>query len=952
MFIKKIACIGLFFFAANSFAQNPDYSFPDNFSTTYYDYSGVQPGTDCLSNQVIVKIKPEYRDLCNSTTIDIPELIQVFNYVKATEIKKLYPMHKARVKEFDQFGRKLSDLSLVYNITYSGSLDVRKLITELNGLRYVEYAQPRMIVSPMWVPNDTSFSNQWYLTKIRADLAWNLDTGSYSTIIGIVDGGTDFFHPDLMANIYYDYTDSVGLGDEDNDGFIDNFRGWDVGDGDNYPQYIGGFNSAHGTAMSSLAAGSTNNYTGIAGAGYKCSYMPIKMVHSSYGYVAGYEGLVYAADHGAKIINASWGGQTPGPYEQDVVNYVSVNQGCQIFAAAGNSNNTIPFYPASYEAVIAVGGTQQNDTKSGNSSYYEQVDIVSPGQGMIEVYSPGPGGYGTGNGTSDASALTSGTAGLVQNYYSTLQPIQIGAILRQSAHRIDTIPGNAPYLNKQGSGRLDMYAALINPFEPYLYFTSRTFTDNNDDVIMIGDTVEIAGNMLNLLDTSTAALVAIISDNSPFVQWLDSSANLGTINTMNFNDISSQPFKFLTLPGCPLNQNVLMKVVYYDGADTLNTQYFSFIVNRNYYNVEVNKLQTTVTTTGRIGFADDRTLKGIGYRMEGKENNLLGIYWNPMGLFLSKTSTAVSDQTLSQPPLGPCCNWPNDADMLAMQNIIVNHSSQVADLEVISQYDDNGAGANAVGVNVKQKLYAWTDSINDQFLIVEYQFQNNTGSPLSDWYAGLFSDFDMPDSLLWNVWFNQAFYDTTSQTAIVQNPSPRHFVGVKVLSPFGQVKYYANNTDGSGGTQNVYDGFTSTEKHNMMNPSVPSNISGITDVAQYIGVKFDSLTANGCAVLHFALLIGNSLADIQAQAITAETKYNTTFNIWTGNGGNNNWHDPANWTQNSVPDFADHVIVPDTSPGSGFSPLISTADGLVKNIEIRCGGRLDVNPPYKLRVGN
>ncbi len=953
MFRKKIFILPILFCSVAVFSQRPDYSFPDNFSTTYYSYEDIQPGVDCLTNQVIVKIKPAYVNQCSATVINIPELLQAFNFAKTTEIKKLYPNHQSPANTYDQYGRKMADLSLVYNITWSGDLDIRKFVTELNAIDAVEYAQPRMIVQPMWTPNDTSFGLQWYLPLIGADLAWNLDTGNYNTIIAVVDGGTDFFHPDLMDNIYYDYTDSTGSGDEDGDGFVDNFRGWDVGDNDNYPQYINFMNSAHGTAMCGLAAASTNNYTAMAGAGYKCSYMPIKMVHSTYGWIAGYEGLVYAADHGAKVVNASWGGTIPGPYEQDVVDYVTVNQGVLMFAAAGNSNNTVPFYPASYENVICVGGTRQTNIKSGNSSYYEQVDLVAPGQGLFETYSPGVGGYGTGNGTSDASALTSGAAGLVQSYYSTLQPIQIGAIMRQSTYRIDTIPGNLPYLNRQGSGRIDMYRALTNPFKPYLYFTERTFTDNNDDVIMIGDTVELAGNMLNLLDTSTSALTAIITDNSPYVQWLDSSVAVGVVNTMGYTNISAQPFKFITTAGCPLNQNVLMKVIYVDGVDTLNTQYLSFIVNRNYYNVQINKLQTSVTTTGRIGFADDRTLKGIGYRMKGKENNLLGIYWNPMGLFISKSGgTSVSDQTLSQGPLGPCCNWPNDADMVPTQNILVNHSSLVADIEVTSGYNDSGAGVNAVGVNVKQKMYGWSDTINDQFLIMEYQFQNNSGTAIGDWYAGLFSDFDMADSLLWNIALNQAFYDTVSQAGLVQNMSPRFFVGVKILTPGVNVKYYANNSDGSGGHQNVYDGFTSTEKLNVMNPLTPSNISSVTDVSQYMGVQFDSLPSNGCAVLHMALLIGNSLTDVRNQAMAAQAKFDGTFNVWTGNGGNNNWHNGTNWSQGTVPDFADHVIVPDTRSGSGFSPLISTADGTVKNIEIRCGGQLDVNPPFKLRVGN
>lgn len=943
----------LVFIAIPLFSQLPEFGFPDNFKSTYYSYEEAQPGVHCLANQFILKIKPEYRNLCEDNNIHINELQQVLNSVKAVELKKIYPHHQPPTSVFDQYGRRLADLTLVYNITYSSDLDVRKIISELNGLKCVEYAQPRFIETPMWLPNDTSLTpSQWYLFKIRADLAWDLDTGNYATIIGVVDGGTDFFHPDLMQNIYYDYTDSIGSGDEDNDGFLDNFRGWDVGDNDNYPQYIGAHNSAHGTSMCGLAAASTNNYTGMAGAGYKCSYMPVKMVNSVYGWIAGYEGLVYAADHGAKVINASWGGTIPGPYGQDVVNYVSINQNRQIFAAAGNSNNTVPFYPASYDGVVCVGGTRMDDTKSASSSYYEQVDIVSPAFSMFAPYSPNPGGYGAGGGTSDATALTTGTAGLVQNYYSTFIPSQIGAILQQSSYRIDTIPGNLLYLNKQGAGRLDMYAALTNPMKPFIYYNARTYVDNNDDVLMIGDTIELGGNMLNLLDTSSASLTAIITDNSGFVTWIDSSISLGVLNTLEYANINSQPFIFTINTGCPLNQTVLMKVTYYDGTDTLNTQYFTFVVNRDYYNVEVNKLRTTVTTSGRIGFSDNRTLKGVGYRFDGTENNLLGIYWNPMGLFLSKGSTHVSDQTLSAGPLGPCCNWANDADIVQTQNMVVSHNGLVADLEVVSEYNDSGAGVNAVGVDVKQKLWGWSDSINDQFLILEYSFRNNSGMPFSDWYAGLFGDFDCPDSLLWNADANIAFFDTLTQTAITHSYLPRYFVGYKILSPFGQLKYYANHNDGSASHQYIYDGFTSGEKFNFMNPTVPSNSGGITDVSQYLGLHFDTLYTDGCIMMHVALLIGTSLSDIQTQANLAVAKYNATFNIWTGNGGNSNWHHAANWTQNSVPDFNDHVIIPDTRGGSGFSPVISIANGMVKNIEIRCGGRLDVNPPFKLQVGN
>jgi serine protease len=950
MLIKRILFLCCLASVCQISAQKPVYGFPDNFSSVYYNYGDLEPGVDCLKDQVIIKIKPQFREFCTNSQILIPELQQALHFAKLTELKKIYPRHQPPGLAFDALGRKLTDLSLVYNITYAANLDIRKFVTELNALEAVEYAQPRMIVTPMYTPNDDSLGLQWYLTKIGAQLAWDLDTGDTNVIIGIVDGGTHFAHQDLSDNVAYNYADPLDGVDNDNDGFIDNFRGWDVGQGDNNPQFFGGpLNSAHGTSMCGLAAAGTNDGQGCAGAGFKCHYLPVKMVHNVFGWIAGYEGLVYAADHGCKIINASWGGTSPAPYEQDVVNYVSINKNAQIFAAAGNSNNTVPFYPASYDGVIAVGGTQMNDTKSGNSSYYEHVDLVAPGQGMLEPYDVG---YGNGNGTSESSALTSGAAGLIQSYYTNLQPIQIGAIMCQTAYRIDTIPGNAPYINKQGAGRLDMYAAVTHSLKPYIYFNSRSFTDHNDEVIMVGDTVNLLGNMLNVLDTSTAALTAVITDNSPYVTWMDSTLSLGILNTMSFTNINAQPFIFAIQPGCPLNQNVLMKVVYYDGTDTLNTQYFTFIVNRNYYHLTTNQLQTSVTTTGRIGFADNRTYNGLGYRMKNKENNLFGFYWNPMGLMIGKSSTQVSDQTLSAGPLGPCCNWANDADMVALQNIVVNHQSIVSDLEVISEYSDAGAGGNALGVDVKQKVYAWEDSLNDQFLVIEYQFKNNSGLGTGTWYAGLFADFDLPDSLLWNLGANQSYFDTISQAAISQNVAPRYFVGYKILSAGANLKFYANNSDGSAGHQNVYDGFTGVEKFNVINPSIPSNLSSVTDVSQYLGVQFDSLAANGCAVVHFALLIGTSLNDIRNQAILAQAKFDATFNVWTGNGGNSNWQNGANWSQGTIPDFTDHVIIPDTRSGSGFSPVISVADGTVKNIEIRCGGQLVVNPPFKLKVGN
>src|SRR5687768_13081607 len=167
------------------------------------------PGTDCLKDQVILKIKPVFASQCGPNFISIAEVNQILNYAKAIEVIKLYPNHQTPIKPMHALGRKLADLSLIYNVTYSGALDIRKLLTELNSLEAVEYAAPRMIKTPMLIPNDDSLSLQWYLTKIRAIEAWDLDTGDTNVVIAVVDGGTHFAHQDLADNVAWNYADPI-----------------------------------------------------------------------------------------------------------------------------------------------------------------------------------------------------------------------------------------------------------------------------------------------------------------------------------------------------------------------------------------------------------------------------------------------------------------------------------------------------------------------------------------------------------------------------------------------------------------------------------------------------------------------------------------------------------------------------------------------------------------------
>jgi subtilisin family serine protease len=204
---------------------------------------------------------------------------------------------------------------------------------------------------------------QAYLEQVKAPEAWDIPIGSVSpVIIGIVDSGSQLNHSDLAANITHDYADPINGVDDDHDGYIDNLNGWDfVGahlnnpQADNDPNVVNASN-AHGVHVSGLAAAETNNGVGIASIAN--NYAQILIIKAgadddSRAILAGYEGIKYAVDHGAKVISCSWGGGAGSSFGQDIINY-AINSDCLVVAAAGNENIGQPDYPSAYPGVFSV----------------------------------------------------------------------------------------------------------------------------------------------------------------------------------------------------------------------------------------------------------------------------------------------------------------------------------------------------------------------------------------------------------------------------------------------------------------------------------------------------------------------------------------------------------------------------------------------------------------------
>ena len=306
-------------------------------------------------------------------------------------------------------------------------------------------------------PNDLYLPYQWYVddggfADVKLPLAWDLERGDASVVLAIVDTGVDTSHPDLSSKIWHNPGEIPGNGiDDDGNGLIDDVEGWDFGMGDNdpKPEYTADASGIdvgfHGTFCAGIAGAATDNGDGIAGAGWKCRLMPLKVSMPDSGLsssaIAG--AIAYAVDEGASVISMSFGGPgDPGVPEffQSLVD-MATYAGVLCVAAAGNDGDSVRVYPAACDNVLAVGATDETDARASFSNWGSWVDIAAPGSAMwstiaqnytltdldqlIYIYFFGWDGvnpYMYGDGTSFACPLTAGVCALVRSRYPGLTP--------------------------------------------------------------------------------------------------------------------------------------------------------------------------------------------------------------------------------------------------------------------------------------------------------------------------------------------------------------------------------------------------------------------------------------------------------------------------------------------------------------------------------------------------
>jgi thermitase len=355
----------------------------------------------------------------------------------------------------------------VYSVRTSPGSSVTETLAMLRRNGDIEQARPDYRARLADTPNDTYFVRYQYNLRnrggiididpstqlqatagadIKATPAWDAVLGDPDVVIAILDSGVDRTHPELAAKVVSPGHD---FANDDDDATDDHW---------------------HGTHVAGIAAADTNNAEGIAGVARNCKILPVKVAGSDgtgyYSWII--DGIIWAVDQGADVINLSMGGDIDDPFLEDACAY-AFDRGVVVVASAGNEFGGPVLYPAAYDSyVLAVAATDYSDQPADFSSAGPQVDVAAPG---VYILGPAPQWYvGKGNlpyvfasGTSQAAPHVSGMAALIKSLKPELKLADVMKIIRYTADDVNAsvARGRDDHI---GYGRINMERALV----PYI----------------------------------------------------------------------------------------------------------------------------------------------------------------------------------------------------------------------------------------------------------------------------------------------------------------------------------------------------------------------------------------------------------------------------------------------------------------------------------------------------
>ncbi|HNQ31222.1 MAG TPA: S8 family peptidase [Candidatus Woesebacteria bacterium] len=434
--------------------------------------------TSKLDRQII-----SYSDLIEAS---VPSFVQdMHNTYSIITLEKVFKGAQTPNEELNKFkkkypGRVVNESELMkvrlnstYTVSYEADISPERVAVELQKNPNIEYAEPNYIVETTTIPNDLGFVFLWNLhnngqrcgyqdVDIDAPEAWDITTGNDSVIVAVIDTGVDYTHEDLTENMWINVDEIPDNGiDDDNNGYVDDIRGWNFSANNNNPFDDDG----HGTHVSGTIGAVGNNTTGLVGVNWRVKIIPLKIFPGAYSSSIA-SAIHYANIMGAKVSNNSYGrfgGHSQTEYSAILESYA---YNAIYVAAAGNgrdgvgvNTDTDPFYPAGYDLpnILSVAAHDCWDKLSEYSNYgVNTVDIVAPGNGIMSTIQNNS--YSTLSGTSMASPHVAGAVALLLSYDSNDSADNIRyKILNNVEPMMNSVAGRIG-----SGGRLSVYKAIID----------------------------------------------------------------------------------------------------------------------------------------------------------------------------------------------------------------------------------------------------------------------------------------------------------------------------------------------------------------------------------------------------------------------------------------------------------------------------------------------------------
>lgn len=386
-----------------------------------------------------------------------------------------------------------------------------------------------------------SYPDMWGMRKINMEPVWQA-TSSASVIIADIDTGVDRNHEDLKDNMWINTAETPGNGvDDDNNGYIDDYYGWDWIENDGDPMDAHG----HGTHMAGTLAATGNNGIGVAGMSWNSKIMALRFLGADgYGYAdKAAAALIYAADMGARVSSNSYGGYGQSQVEDDAIRYGHNKGMVSVIAAANSNDDALNYSPASSDLALTIAASDYNDAKAYFSNWGEKIDVAAPGveilstRGSVNSMCTAPrtvGNYCHVSGTSMATPHVAGLAALILSKNPSLTPEAVRQIIRTSSVDLGAAGKDKDF----GYGRIDANAAFNLANTPVLapIITSpvsrTTINGTNAQIIGTADGVNFSSYKVEIgLGRLPAYWTTLVTSTTPVTNGV-----LSTIDTTTLTD--------------------------------------------------------------------------------------------------------------------------------------------------------------------------------------------------------------------------------------------------------------------------------------------------------------------------------------------------------------------------------------------------------------------------------